>query len=104
MDYKLTAEQEDQTKQWAIKTFGIETVKNLDKLFFQFHDIRAGCTDNFDFLAKVKEQNGEHGDHLVAALLYGMKMGELGILYFLKEQESQKIAAEKSLPVFGHAN
>jgi len=83
----LTPIQEDEVRNTAIELFGEDTVKNLDRLFFEFHDIRAECRDNYDFLSKVRERNGENGDHLVAALLYGMKLGELGLMYHLKSQE-----------------
>ncbi len=83
----LTSIQEDEVRVIAIEMFGEDTVKNLDRLFFEFHDIRAECKDNYDFLSKVMEKNGDKGEHLVAALLYGMKLGELGLMYHLKQQE-----------------
>jgi hypothetical protein len=96
----LKPEQEDTVKKWAIEKFGEDSVKQLDLLFFEFHDIRAGCKDNFDFLYKVRDKHGEQGEQVVAALLYGMKMGELGMMMHLKEQEQEAVA---KLPLFGHA-
>lgn len=93
----LNRAEEDEVKKLAIQMFGEETVLNLDRLFFEFHDIRNGCKDNYEFLSKVKEKNGEKGDHLVAALLYGMKLGELGLMYHLKQQELERF------PQYGHA-
>ncbi len=87
----LTTSEQDEVRVIAIEMFGEDTVKNLDRLFFEFHDIRAECKDNYDFLSKVRERNGDQGDHLVAALLYGMKLGELGLMYHLKSQEQDAI-------------
>ena len=98
----LKPEQQDEVKKWAIEKFGVESVKRLDLLFFEFHDIRATCEDNFDFLYKVREKHGERGEQVVAALLYGMKMGELGLMAHLKEQEQQR-GGEKPMPQYGHA-
>ena len=98
----LKPEQQDKVKKWAIEKFGEESVKRVDLLFFEFHDIRAGCLDNFDFLYKVRDKHGENGEQVVAALLYGMKMGELGLMVHLKECEAVR-KEEKPLPQFGHA-
>lgn len=87
----LEPEQEDEVKKWAIEKFGEDSVKRLDLLFFEFHDIRGTCKDNYDFLYKVRDK---HGEQVVAALLYGMKLGELGLMYHLKQQQ---------LPPYGHA-
>jgi len=97
----LKPEQEDTVKKWAIEKFGEDSVKQLDLLFFEFHDIRAGCKDNFDFLYKVRDKHGEQGEQVVAALLYGMKIGELGREYAYRQEREQEAAAK--LPLFGHA-
>jgi len=96
----LTSDQEDTVRNMAIEMFGVDCVKRLDKLFFEFHDIRGTCKDNYDFLKKVRDKHGEQGDQVVSALLYGMKMGELGMMMHLKEQELER---QKTLPTFGHA-
>ena len=98
----LSPEQEDEVRITAIEMFGEDCVKKLDRLFFEFHDIRATCKDNYDFLSKVKDKHGENGEQVVAALLYGMKMGELGMMMHLKECEAIR-EETKPLPQFGHA-
>lgn len=85
----LTPDQEDTVRCAAIEMFGEDCVKNLDKLFFEFHDVRAGCKDNYDFLKKVKDKHGENGDQVVAALLYGMKLGELGREYAYRQEREK---------------
>ena len=82
----LTPEQENEVKEAVIKIFGLETVQNLDRLFFELQEIRIGCEDNMDFLFKLREKHGDAGDQVVAAVLYGMKLGELGLMYHLKVQ------------------
>ena len=83
----LTPDQENEVKEAVIRIFGIEVVENLDRLFFELQEIRIGCKDNMDFLMKLREKHGEDGDQVVAAVLYGMKLGELGLMYHIKEQE-----------------
>jgi hypothetical protein len=88
------------SKSGRSRSSGGESVKRLDLLFFEFHDIRTTCKDNFDFLYKVRDKHGEQGEQVVAALLYGMKMGELGMIMHFKEQEQEAAA---KLPLYGHA-
>jgi len=99
----LKPEQEDEVRLQVIEKFGEESVKQLDLLFFEFHDIRGGCKDNFDFLYKVREKHGEQGEQVVAALLYGMKMGEISREYVYRLEQEQKTGEGKPLPAFGHA-
>ena len=103
LDMTLKPEQEDEVRLQVIEKFGEESVKQLDLLFFEFHDIRGGCKDNFDFLYKVREKHGEQGEQVVAALLYGMKMGEISREYVYRLEQEQKTGEGKPLPAFGHA-
>jgi hypothetical protein len=97
----LSKSQEDTVKLIAIEMFGEDCVKNLDRLFFEFHDTRGTCKDNYEFLRTVRDKHGENGDQVVAALLYGMKMGELGREYAYRQEQEQEAAAK--LPQYGHA-
>ena len=87
----LSPEQEDEVRITAIEMFGEDCVKKLDRLFFEFHDIRATCKDNYDFLKKVRDMHGENGEQVVAALLYGMKLGELGREYAYRQEREKSL-------------
>ena len=87
----LSKEQEDTVRLQVIEMWGEECVKNIDRLFFEFHDIRAASMDNYTFLKTVRDKHGEIGDQVVAALPYGMKMGELGREYAYRQERQQEL-------------
>lgn len=106
----LSPEQEDDVRKRAIDLFGEQTVRELDKKFFELHDLRMSCSDdpkdaNYNFLQKMYEKYVDKDPILVlAACLYGMKLGELGREYAYRQERTPKPAPAKPLPSFGSAS
>jgi len=97
----LTNKQEDEVRKRVIEQFGIESVKKMDQYYIEMNDLRIKSKDAYEFLDKVKElYSGIETELLIAAILYGMKQGELGYEYHLRLQAMQNNA--KPLP-YGHA-
>jgi hypothetical protein len=81
----------------------MESVKKMDFYFMELNDIRITCKDSYEFLEKVKVKYPEFNtDLLLAAILYGMKQGELGYEYHLRQKAA--LQKEKPLPGFGAAS
>jgi hypothetical protein len=98
----LTNDQEDEVRKRVIERFGEESVKQMDHHYMELNDIRMSCRDSYEFLVKVKEKYPDiNHELLLAGILYGMKQGELGYQYHLKEEEIKKT---KSLPTWGSAS
>ena len=89
----LTNEETDEVRQTVIDMFGEEAVKDIDLKWMALHDIRLASTHNYDFLAKIREQylkDGADANTLVAGVLYGIRLGEVGREY---AYEQEKLAA-----------
>lgn len=100
----LTNQEEDEVRKKVIAQFGEECVKQMDIFYMELNDIRMSCRDSYDFLEKVKAKYPDHNsDLLLAAILYGMKQGELGYQYHLR-QIGKDPNTGKPLPVFGSAS
>lgn len=90
----LTSKQEDEVRERVIQQFGEDCVKKIDAFYVELNGLRFGCKDSYEFLDRViKKFPGENHELLVAAILYGMKQGELGYEYHLrmKATEAEKI-------------
>lgn len=99
----LTEPQEDEVRKKVIDRFGLDCVKQMDHFYMELNDIRMSCRDSYEFLEKVKAKYpDDRAELLIAAILYGMKQGELGYQYHLKKQEMDN--AGKPLPKFGSAS
>lgn len=96
----LNSEQEDEVRSRVVAQFGEDCVKKMDMFYMALNDIRITSKDSYEFLEKVKEKYQELGDTelLLAAILYGMKQGELGYQYHLKKEKESSV-----LPKYGHA-
>lgn len=82
----LEKAQEDEIRKKVVEKFGEECVKQMDIFYMELNDIRMSATDSFDYLEKVKAHYGnENTNLLLAGLLYGMKLGEIGYEYHLKQ-------------------
>jgi hypothetical protein len=87
----LEKQQEDEVRKQVIAKFGEESVKKMDFFYMELNDIRMTAVSSYDFLEKVKDKyGGDNTDLVLAALLYGMKMGEVGYEYHLKQMEEAK--------------
>ena len=85
----LTEEETDHVRQTVIDMFGEEAVKDIDLKWMALHDIRLASSHNYDFLAKVREQyqkDGADANTLVAAILYGINLGEIGREYAYEQE------------------
>ena len=92
----LEKEQEDQVRKQVIEQFGEDCVKRMDIIYMEINDIRMSAETPYDFLEKVKTfYAAENTDLLLAGILYGMKMGELGYEYHLKQLAEQAEEAEQ---------
>lgn len=91
------AEPEDLRK-FIIRVFGEESVKRIDEQWGVMHNIRLTSDTNLDFLKDVRDHfGGENGEIIVAALLYGMKIGELAASVALRTP-----CTTRNLPAPGH--
>lgn len=88
----LTEEESDEVRQTVIDMFGEDNVREIDIRWMALHDIRIASTHNYDFLARVREHHAEGADAntLIAAILYGIRLGEIGREY---AYEQEKLAA-----------
>jgi hypothetical protein len=93
----LSKEQQEETLQHVMEYFSKKEVEQMDEIFFDFDDMRCTSKSVLDFLAKVKEKYEQDHNVLIAAILYGIKLGEMGYDY------QKKDLSEKKLPEFGHA-
>ena len=95
----LSPEQEDEVRKRVIKQFGEDSVKKMDFHFMELNDIRITSKDSYEFLVKVKEKHPEtNSELLLAAILYGMRQGEIGYEYHLRK------TGQKTLPKWGEAS
>jgi hypothetical protein len=92
----LNEEQQDDVKKKVIALFGEEVVHAIDMQFMAFTDQRMAATDAYDFLKKVADQDPEHAVTTCAALLFGMKMGEISAQFVLTQQHEQEIEKVKA--------
>lgn len=95
----LTNQEEDEVRKKVIAQFGEESVRKMDLFYMELNDIRLASKDSYDFLERVKAKYpDDRTDLLLAAILYGMRQGELGYQYHLKQKEMER------LPKFGAAS
>jgi hypothetical protein len=93
------AEPEDLRK-FIIEMFGEDSVKRIDEQWEIMHNIRLTADTNLDFLKGARDHFGEKdGEVVVAALLYGMKVGELAATVAMRQEQ---IPASRNLPAPGH--
>lgn len=86
----LTCDQEDEVRKRVIDQFGLDSVKKMDSYYLELNDIRISCKDPYEFLEKVKAKYPDGDtDLLLAAILYGVKQGELGYQYYLRQQQGK---------------
>ena len=93
----LTPDQQKETLEMVMQYFSRKEVAEMDDLFLDFDDMRVASKGALEFIAKVKEKYPENYHVFVAAILYGVKLGELGYDYQTKE------LPDKKLPDWGHA-
>ena len=92
----LEKQQEDEIRKLVIGKFGEESVKRMDVFYMELNDIRMSAETSYDFLEKVKEKYPDGDtDLLLAGLLYGMKLGEIGFEYHMKQMQEAKEQEEK---------
>ena len=96
----LTPEQEQEVKAKIEMVFGLDVQRAIDFEFMKFNDERITAPDNLAFLKTVYESRKDGGqpvETVIAALLYGMRLGELAREYVYRETTK-----ERPLP-YGHA-
>lgn len=92
----LNEEQQDDVKKRVIALFGEEVVHAIDMQFMAFTDQRMAATDAYDFLKKVADQDPENAVTTCAALLFGMKLGELAAGHVLNQEHAAEIEKVKA--------
>lgn len=97
----LSPDQEEEVRKKVIDRFGEDAVKKMDTHFMELNDIRIVSKDSYEFLVKVKEKYPDNSELLLAAILYGMRQGELGYEYHLKQKTIQTLT---TLPKWGDAS
>ena len=95
----LEKQQEDEIRKMVVEKFGEDSVKRMDIFYMELNDIRMSAQTSYDFLEKVKEKYPDGDtDLLLAGLLYGMKLGEIGLEYHMKQvqaEQEMKVKAEE---------
>ena len=83
----LNQTQEDDVKAKVIKQFGEEAVRKMDHHYMELNDLRMASETSYEFLGKVRETFKEESkpELILAAVLYGMKQGELGYQYYMMQ-------------------
>jgi hypothetical protein len=82
---------ENEVRRRVIEMFGLESVTRMDFFFMELNDLRISSATSFEFLEKVKEKyTADRSELLIAALLWGMREGEIAYEYHLKYQELQR--------------
>ena len=103
----LSPEETEEVKKKIVAEFGEELVTEIDEYFIKLHDERIICGDNMEFLKKVHESRKDSGNapEVMAALLYGMKLGELAAMHAIKHaaMQANPLPPGKPLPI-GHAS
>ena len=88
----LEKAQEDAVRKQVIEQFGEECVKRMDNYYMELNDLRMSSVSSYDFLEKVKlKYLNPDTDLVLAGLLFGMKMGEIGYEYHLKQMEDERL-------------
>ena len=85
----ISDEQAEVVRQTIIEMFGEENVREIDMKWMALHDIRISSDHNYDFLAKIREQYQESevdANTLIAAVLYGIRLGEIGREYAYEQE------------------
>ncbi len=78
----LTEEEQNTVKDKVLEKFGQDLVSKIDMKYMALADLRAASDSSYEFLEKVKETFPDQSPEvLLAGILFGMKMGELGVLY-----------------------
>jgi len=78
----LTDEEQNEVKDKVLEKFGKDLVEKIDMKYMALADLRAVSESSYEFLEKVKETYPDQSPEiLLAGILFGMKMGELGVLY-----------------------
>lgn len=78
----LSNEEQNEVKDKVLEKFGQELVAKIDMKYMALADLRAVSESSYEFLEKVKEAYPDQNPEiLLAGILFGMKMGELGVLY-----------------------
>ena len=89
----LTPAQENEVRTRVVAQFGEENVVIMDKYFMEMYDLQFGCADSYAFLERVREKYPDTDPNLLcAALLFGMKRGEVAYEnHVMMEQERKTI-------------
>ena len=83
----LNPNEEDDVKAKVIKQFGVEAVRKMDHHYMELNDLRMASETSYEFLGKIRETFKEESkpELIIAAVLYGMKQGELGYQYYMHQ-------------------
>jgi len=86
----LDEDQKNEVRGKVVKRFGEDAVRQMDFYFMQLNDIRITSKDSYDFLERVKAAYPEdNSELLIAAILYGMRQGEIGYEYHLVKEAAK---------------
>jgi len=103
----LNQNQEDDVKAKVIKQFGEDAVRKMDRHYMELNDLRMASETSYEFLGKIREtfKDESRPELILAAVLYGMKQGELGYQYYMMQNglearpiEEPKAKKEKKEP------
>ena len=86
---ELTDEEIDEVREKVVEMFGENNVRYIDRRWMDLHQLRIASSNNYDFLLKVRQdhiRDGGDGDLLVAAVLYGIRLGEIGREWAYEQQ------------------
>lgn len=83
----LNQNQEDDVKAKVIKQFGEDAVRKMDRHYMELNDLRMASETSYEFLGKIREtfKDESRPELILAAVLYGMKQGELGYQYYMMQ-------------------
>lgn len=103
----LNSNEEDDVKAKVIKQFGMDAVRKMDHHYMELNDLRMASETSYEFLGKIREtfKDESKPELIIAAVLYGMKQGELGYQYYMMQNglearpiEEPKAKKEKKEP------
>jgi len=94
---ELKPEQIDAVKDKVIELFGEEMVKGVDRMFLMFQAMRLGAKDPYEFLKKAAEEDPENAEKIVAALLYGMRLGEDTAAFMLNKKHAEELEKAQAM-------
>ena len=86
----ITEKEQEEIMKTVLQYFTMDEVKSMDTLNLAFIKELEGCDTILEFLAKLKTNYPDNHNLLIAGILFGINLSEIGYKY-------------TTLPKFGHA-